>query len=323
MKKLHISKTRWNKTAENRKREMNGHRYIWIEIESRWQEIEDEYKRIEKSPVYGALTVEKPWNGLCKKAPWEYEVTAVIPCLNTIETLSICIELLRLQTIRPYIMLVDTGSNEFNLQETIDLQDEDVEIHVLNLNGVRHPSDYPAMAMDCAMSLCRTPYLFATHADCFLRRRDLIEDFLNLCKTKSPCVGYELSPRAHKDWKGMLSHTASMYDMKVMDRIGFGWSLRRLCNRYNIVDYLPDPTKPNWPDTEILGNYIMQDNNITPYIVAGESNHARTLDENIDHFRSYIAGKMYSPPYFVKVKEWFEEAKKEALMRIEEWSLND
>lgn len=313
--KIKISRKRWK---ESTKKAEGGKNYIWLERESRY--IEVEICDYEISPAYGASTERSPWEGTCSNKPWDYTVTAVIPCLNTPETIPICIELLRRQTTKPFIMLVDTGSTEKNLRLTEENRSEDIEVHSIRLNGVRHPSDYPAMAMDMAFSLCRTEYLFATHSDCFLKKRTVLEDFVTLCKEKSPVVGYELSPRAHEDWRGMVSHTATMYHMPTMDKIGFGWSLRRLCNRYGIVDYKPDPSKPNWPDTEILGNYILRENKIEPYLVGPEGNHCRTLDDNIDHFRSYGAAKMYSPDYYPKVLEWYHSAKKEALMRIEEWN---
>lgn len=318
---MEISKNRWDNAANNRKRIINDKKEIWVETESRWEEVT--FIPVETSPIYGALTVESPWEGNCKLKPWNYSVTAVIPCLNTSETLPICIELLRLQTERPFIVIIDTGSIPYHLEKILSLREEDVEVHSIALNGVRHPSDYPAMAMDLAMTICRTEYLFATHADCFLRKRTLLAEFIELCQCSSPVVGYELSPRAHHDWEGMVSHTASMYHMPTMDKIGFGWSLRRLCNDYGIVDYKPDPMRPNWPDTEILGNYILRKNDITPHLVGKEDNQCRTLDENIDHFRSYTAGKMYSPPYFIKVTEWYEAARKEASDRIEKWKEHD
>jgi len=43
----------------------------------------------------------------------------------------------------------------------------------------------------------------------------------------------------------------------------------------------------------------------------------------IDHFRSYTAGKMYSPPYYIKAKQWYEIARKEAITRIKEWKEYD
>lgn len=314
---MKISANRWNAAKEQHRREINGEKFIWCCTESDWKKVE--LGDVEISPIYGELTITNPWEGNCHKKPWEYDVTAVIPCLNTSETLPICIELLRLQTNRPYILIIDTGSIEEHLVPTLALRAEDVEVHSIALNGVRHPSDYPAMAMDLAMTLCRTEYLFATHADCFLRRRDLIENILRLCQSTSPVVGYELTPRGHADWQGMVSHTASMYHMPTMDKIGFGWSLRRLCNDHGIVDYSPDPMRPNWPDTEILGNYILRREGITPLLIGKEENLKRTLDENIDHFRSYTAAKMYSPDHFRQSVEWYNDARASALSRIEQW----
>ncbi len=314
---MKISYNRWNSLSEKHKKIDNEKRFIWLETESCWKEVE--LSKVEVSPIYGELTIKAPWEGNCKKKPWEYDVTAVIPVLNTSETLRYCIDILRLQTVKPYIIIIDTGSQTNHLEETLKLRDEDVEVHSVVLNGVMHPSDYPAMAMDMAMSLCRTKYLFATHADVFLKRKDFVEDLICMCDENCPVVGYELSPRPHNDWKGMISHTATMYHMKTMDKIGFGWSLRRLCHEYDIVNYKPDPMRPNWPDTEILGNYILRKYKINCKIIGHEENQQRTNDENIDHFRSYTSGKMYSPIYFKKTKEWFDDAVKNAQERIEEW----
>jgi len=271
------------------------------------------------APIKNALTIHKPWEGNCAKKPWDYKITAVIPCLETSETLPLCVELLRLQTVAPYIFVIDTGSSDEHLRNIEDMRAGDLEVLALRLNGVQHPSDFVSMSMDCAFTMCRTEYLFATHADCFLRRRDFLEDLMGKCQSISPVVGYEMSPRAHADWHGMLSHTASMYHIPTMDKIGFGWSLRRLCNLFNMVDYKPNPLRPNWPDTEILGNYILRYYKIKPFLIGSEQNFSRHVDENIDHLRSYTSGKLYSPQYFAQASEWFDLAKKEALERIEEW----
>jgi glycosyltransferase involved in cell wall biosynthesis len=315
---LKISQDRWDYIPNDRKFEHGGKKFICIESEGRrFEEIE--ICKTEVAPAYGMLTVENPWAGSNNLKPWDFQVTAIIPTINSPETIHYCIDLLRLQTLRPYIVIIDTGSREDNLLEVEKLRDQDTEVHSLRLNGVRHPSDFPAIAMELGFSLCRSEFLFATHADCYLRKRNFVEYLLELCKSKSPAVGYELSPRNHQDWKGMLSHTASMYHMPTMDKIGFGWSLRRLCNRFNIVDYKPDPLRPNWPDTEILGNYILKENNIIPHLIGGENNGVRTLDDNIDHFRSYAAAKMYSPSHFEKAKEWFLAAKRDAIERLVIW----
>lgn len=275
------------------------------------------------APLRNLTEKSRPWQGSCEKKPWDYEVTAVVPCLDTFEITKICVELLRLQTVKPFIFLVDTGSSKDELSMLEELRGEDLEVHSLKFNGVIHPSDFPAIAMDLAFSACRTEYLFATHADCFVRRRDFLEYLLGLCPSRSPVVGYEISPRKHSDWKGMVSHTASMYYMPVMDKIGFGWSLRRLANYYDIVDYSPSLDRPGWPDTEILGNYILKRNKIRPYLIGKELNLHRKKDENIDHFRSFTSGKLYNKFYFESVSQWCEDAKREAVERIKSWRDQD
>lgn len=316
-----ISKDRWNRTEKKYKKSINNKNLLYLRTNKKW--IEVEIKNFEISPCDGETTINKPWEGSISKKPWEYKITAAIPLSRTNETIKYCVELLRLQTIKPYILLIDTGSNDKEIEELKKLRDKDLELHCISLNSVRHPSDYPAMAMDLAFVLCRSDYLFATHADCFLRRRNFLESMLKLCKEKSPAVGYQISPRSHEDWVGMISHTASIYDMKIMDKINFAWSLRKLCRQYDIEDYTPNPMSPNWPDTEILGNYILRENNIKPFLIGEEENNSRTIDENIDHFRSYTAAKMYSPKHYEKALNWFEDATNEAKKRIIKWKLED
>lgn len=280
------------------------------------------------APLRNVDVNERPWEGECSKKPWEYKVMAAIPVLDTVESLSICVELLRLQTERPFICVIDTGSTDENLSAIQSLRGEDLEVHSLRLNGVQHPSDFPAMAMDLAQTLCRSPYLFATHADVFLRRRDFIKWLVDQCgdynlnSKLAPVVGYEISPRNHEDWHGMISHTASMYYMPIMDQIGFGWSMRRLATMYNLPDHKPHPMRPNWPDTEILGNVILRSYEIPTKIIGHEKNFSRNQDENIDHCRSITSGLLYSQEYYAKAVGWYNEAKKEALERIEQWRLH-
>lgn len=271
------------------------------------------------APLRNKTSKSKPWQGSDLKKPWHYPITVVIPCLETFELVETCVELLRLQTVKPFITVIDTGSSPNQLRLLQALRAEDLEVHSIALNGVRHPSDFPAIAMDLAFSMCRTQFIFATHADCFLRRRNFLEYMLDKCKD-TPVVGYEMSPRRHEDWKGMVSHTATMYHMPTMDKIGFGWSLRRLCNLYDLVDYSPSLDRPNWPDTEILGNYILRQHNIEPELIGSEENFSRQVDDNIDHFRSYTSGLLYNEMYHKQATIWYEAARAEALERIERWT---
>lgn len=275
--------------------------------------------RLEIAPLRGCVSRERPWEGSVRKKPWRYQVTAAIPVLDTFDTLEMVIEILRLQTERPFIVVIDTGSRPEMLEKIEGLRDVDLEVHSLRLNGVEHPSDFPAMAMDVAFTVCRSPYLFATHADCFLRRRTLVAAMLDLCRDGSPVVGYELSPRKHKDWQGMVGHTCTMLDMAVMDEIGAGWSMRRLARQFGLRDHRPDPNRPNWPDTELLLNYTLRSHGITPRLIGHEENHVRNCDENIDHCRSLTAGLLYNETYYDKARGWADEAMSEARARVELW----
>lgn len=272
------------------------------------------------APLRDVAVRDKPWEGACLKKPWDFQVTAVIPVLDTPETLAVAIDLLRLQTNRPFIVVIDTGSTDEKLLEVQQMRAADVEVHSIRLNGVRHPSDFPAMAMDLAFSICRTPYLFATHADCFLRKQTLLAEMTELCTDAVPVVGYELSPRQHPDWKGMFGHTCTMFEMQVMDRIGAGWSMRRLAALYGLENHEPRPDKPNWPDTELLLNYIIREHKIEPLLIGHEENFIRNKDDNIDHCRSLTGALLYNPEHYQKALAWAEEAMTEARQRINAWS---
>ena len=75
------------------------------------------------APLRNADVNSEPWKGNCLKKPWQYEVTAVVPVIDTVESLSLCIEILRLQTIKPYILVIDTGSEYENLQRILSMHD--------------------------------------------------------------------------------------------------------------------------------------------------------------------------------------------------------
>jgi len=271
------------------------------------------------APLRNLSVHEKPWHGNCRKKPWDYEISAAVPVLDTWQTLEVVIELLRLQTVPPFIVVIDTGSLPENYRRIEAMRAPDLEVHCLRLNGVLHPSDFPAMAMDVAFATCRSPYLFATHADCFLRKQNLLEDMLSLCRRTSPVVGYELSPRDHDDWHGMVGHTCTLLEMTTMDRIGAGWSMRRLATLFGIENYEPHHDRPNWPDTELLLNYLLRDNGIVPHLIGHEENFVRNKDDNIDHCRTLTAGLLYNPDHYLKAKQWAEQAMAEAHERIQRW----
>jgi hypothetical protein len=242
--------------------------------------------------------------GRAAKKPWDYEICAVIPHLNTIEPLRVCIEVLRCQSLRPYLMILDTGSPP-------------VEIHYLAAHGYRHSSEPVTAALDTAQTLCRSTLLFHTHADCFLRRRDFLEDLAARCNATTPVIGYRMSPRdwATDEWQWMVGHTATMLHMPTIHRIGATWSMQRMHHAFG-YDWR---NLGGWPDTETGFNHALRDAGITPVFIGDDRNGERQVDDNIDHVRSYAGSKTYSSHYHAKATDWMTAALREANERITAW----
>ena len=255
-----------------------------------------------------------------RKKPWDYDCEVCIPVLDVWEGLPTIIQLLRLQRgVRPYIVLIDTGSLPENWAKVEALRADDVEVHTLRFGAVRHPSDPVAAALDLHLSICRTEYLFLTHADVFLRRNDFLKDLMAQCNADTPGVGYQMSPRGFPGWEEILSHTATMLHMPTIDRILGCYSLRRLCARKN-VEHRPNSWADNWPDTEQLMTYLMQDNGMKPLLIGSEPNHEPTIDRNIYHARSITAANLYAPGHHKRALVWLGEAIKEGQANIRLWS---
>ena len=263
-----------------------------------------------------------PQHGVIEKKPWDYVCEAWIPILDTPDTLEYVIELLRLQTARPFIVLVDTGSTKENFEKVEEkfADCEDIEIHRLRFKSVVHTSDYPAFAMDLAMSVCRTEHLFCTHSDVFLKSRNVLEELILLTDEYRPAVGYRMTPRDHPDWERMVSHTCTMLHIPTMDHINAAWSLRKLCNKEGLEFVANHPKMGNnWPDTEILINYYLWENGYEAKLIGEEKNHERTDDHRIDHCRTLTAARLYSPQEAAKRQEWIDDAISKAKERIELW----
>jgi len=273
------------------------------------------------SPARGRESAQK---GVIEKKPWEYACEAWIPILDTPDTVEYVIELLRLQTARPFIVLVDTGSTKenFDIIEKKFADDDDIEIHRLRFKGVIHSSDYPAHAMDLAMSVCRTEHLFCTHTDVFLKRRNVLEELILLTDDQRPAVGYQMTPREHSDWQYMVSHTCTMLHVPTMDNINAAWSLRKLCNKQGL-QFIPNHPEMgnNWPDTEILLNYYLWEAGFEAKLIGKERNHERTDDDRIDHCRTLTAARLYSAQEAARRQEWVDDAIIKAKERIERWKL--
>lgn len=290
------------------------------------------------APLQGALAkgVAKRWEGAFSRKPWDYNCTAVIPHIETPEILALCVGLLRLLENPPYLHIIDTGSSPETIAWIEHLRGADCEIHYIRSHGYVHPSDPVAIAMDLAMMLCQTRWMFTTHADCFLKRRDLIETMIGIAgKKQSPCVGYQLSPRKHADWEWMVGHTCTLLDVPFLDAHDITWSQRRLC-RQRGIEWSPDvclsrqdgqirnpAEQPNWPDTELALNYGLDRAGQRPILIGSEENYVRNNNPDFDHVRSYPSMKLFMGDKSPKRKQseaWMAEAIADAKARIALWT---
>lgn len=265
----------------------------------------------------GCAGIERPWFGRAAIKPWEYRVTVAIPHLETPETLPVLLDLLALQSTRPYVLIIDTGSCRATCDIIEALRSPTVEIHYVRAHGYAHSSAPVTVAMDVAFALCRTKYLFCTHTDVFPRRRDLLESLLLLCGPEQPAVGYEMSPRENTQaWRNVLSHTCSMLYMPVMRMIGASWSMERYWESGKAA-----PQGPGFPDTEQPLDLCLRRAGIYPYIIGHDVNHARFVDANIDHARSVTGLRLYNArsEMHATAEAALEESLTEGIGRARQW----
>lgn len=271
------------------------------------------------APVRGGIPNAKPWEGIHKRKPWEFACEVVIPCLEPLDTIYEVVTLWRLQTVKAHIVLIDTGSSPETLAKLEALRAEDLEVHSLRLNAVRHTSDFPAIAMDLAFSLCRTDKLVATHSDVFPRRPDVLEELLGLCSGKSPAVGYQMTERNRPGWEKVVAHSLACFHMPTMDDIGAGWSLRRACREIGAVHEQDCERLGNLLDTELCLSVILERCGIAPTFIGTERNFEQTVDDRMRHVRTLTGSRLYSPAHREKAERWLVDAMDEARANIKAW----
>lgn len=264
------------------------------------------------------------WMGRLPRRPWEYRVSACIPHCETVEPLEAAIETLRWQTVSPYVIVVDTGSSPEVCRRLERLRREDVEIHYIRSNGYRHPSEPVAVALELAHSVCHTEYLYHTHSDCFVRRRDWLEWLLARCGEDYPVVGYEMSERTgHDEWRGTVSHTATMIHCPSYRRYKLGWNMQAWYEARGV----PTGALGTWPDTESMLRLSMDEAGIEPLLVheltcpgaRHERNYTRDTDANVDHVRSYGSQRIYRGPVGQTAAAEMPLAIAEAWERVTAW----
>ncbi len=266
-------------------------------------------------------TGDRPWEGSATVKPWDYRVQVVIAHLDTPNLLDVAIPLWRLQTVRPFVTIIDTGSTADNVAKLLKHEADDVEVHLLRSRGVRHSSSLVSMALDVALAVGHQECQFHTHTDVFPRRRDLLESLVAQCDAETPVVGYEISPRSHVNgalsglWRGMVGHTCTMLHVPTIRSRGISWSLERGFDELGI-----DREPHGNTDTEVPFNLLLRKAGIRPKLIGHDKNGVRQVTPDFDHFRSFTGAQLYSPGYYRQCQRWSEQAIAEGKQRIEDWT---
>jgi hypothetical protein len=260
-------------------------------------------------PIRGVDWREHPWEGVVNKKPWQYNVTAALVHIDTPDLLAIVIDILRSQTERPFLHVIDSGSLEKHrvVLEQMEYESDDLEVTYLRPRAWKYSSEPVSASMDCAFALCKTEHLYATHTDVFLKRRDHIEFLLSKCNTNTPAVGYQMSPRIWTCdlWKRILSHTSSLYHMPSMRKYGVSWSMQAAFEAVSGI--AADPLKASWPDTEVniglclhrarVGERWPDDPDATPenpsVLMIGTEPNVPYEDDWLEHVRSTTLHNLY------------------------------
>lgn len=268
----------------------------------------------------GQRMLERRWEGHVTPKPWQRKVTATFAHLETPELVRVVIDLLRAQTVNPHVIIVDTGSSWETCARLEEMRTPEVEIHYVRSHAYRHPSAPVSAACDLAMSLCTSEWMFMTHVDCFLRRRDFMERLVAQCDQATPVVGYRMSDRSFlgtTEWKWMVSHTATMLHMPTVRAAGCIWAIEAAHDVYG-AERQPKPG--GWPDTETAFNLALRRASIVPTFIGDETNYERHLDDEVDHCRSFPGSALYSEQYHAEAQRWIDVALDEARERADRWA---
>lgn len=277
-----------------------------------------EKAKVEGFAIIPAQGGADPWRGVSEPKPWAYDVTAIIPVIEPDECLLLVIELLRLQTERAYILLMDTGSSAATCEWLEGLRAADLEVHYIRKHGAMHASELVSMAMDAAVAVSHSRFSFFTHGDCFLRKRTAVAELKDLA-AQHVVAGHQITERPYEGWEREFGHTLLMVDQFELRERGISWNMQQFARGLGIDDYNNENLVPNFIDTERGFNIRLQANGIKGHFTGTEKNYQRNTDDWIDHVRSLSSSKILSPQYQKIALTWLPDAVKEARERIQEW----
>ena len=259
------------------------------------------------------------WESTNDVKPWDFACEVSMPHYESLDTLGVVVALLRAQTIKPFISIIDCGSSRETCDKLEEMRAPDLEIHYHRFNGVRHLADFPATACDFAFSAARSETLVLMHTDVFLRRQDSLESLIVECTDKTPIVGFQMTPRGHPHWKFAVTHTFAAFRMKIIDGIGGGWSLRRAA-RYYGVEHSINSALGDYLDTETCMAWLMTENGIAPHFIGEEKNFEATVHPLIRHVRTLTGSRLYCPTKRRDAEKRLGEAMEEAVANLALWN---
>jgi hypothetical protein len=255
-------------------------------------------------------------------------VTVAIPHLDAegVGPLAAALELWRLQSERPRLLVIDTGSPRPVLDALEGLRADDLSVSFIREHAWDHSSEPVSAAQDLSMVLVKTPYVLWTHSDVFPVRRDLVAYLLGLCDAGTPVAGYEMSPRADPRWRGTPSHTLTLGHLPTLRGGGVSWSIQRWYDTFG----RPAQATVGWPDTEsMFGESLraagLRVHLLTPENCPGarrETNFERHADGLIDHCRSYPGSRTNGSggaDYRRRAEAWMAEALAAVRDRAARW----
>jgi hypothetical protein len=258
------------------------------------------------------------WQGRAQSHGPSSRVTVVLCHLNTLDDLRLGVAMWRLQSLRPYIVIVDTGSPSGIHDEVEQLRDDDCEIHYVRAHGYIHSSAPVGVAMDLATQLVPSEFMFSTHTDVFPRSRQFLEFMLSRCSDRDPVVGWQMSPRDNVPvelWSACVSHTATIWHMPTMRRIGLRWDFRWW------HEITGQPSIPGWPDTESPPNLSLQRAGIKPVLLGPEHNHQVDETDWYWHARSQASFMCYGGDNEItrRVLGYGDETRRRAEQLLRQW----
>lgn len=229
--------------------------------------------------------------GWIEKKSWKYPASVCLPHLDTLELLRISLDLWRAQTVRPYRVIIDTGSTPEVCGELERLRSEDCEIHYIRKHSWLNTSAPVAAALDLAQAMCDSPYILHTHVDVFPTQRTLLAHMLaTAADVGASVVGWEMAGRdmINVDTSGMVSHTCTLVDRAVIQRLGLLWSLPLA---FDLLQWWDNPSN-GWPDTQTAFNLQLRRAGITPLLLGRETDDRHQVTPWWEHMPGFTTKKL-------------------------------